>query len=130
RFDSETGSESRSSELFLGAFFRDGSLNYTPGLSDSATFVFSPDTAHYILSEDRNFHTAGLKLDYTLQPHHGLEFKTGVLASYTGGHEDFSTVTNGGSPGPASNSDLKGSDVGVVKRSEEHTSELQSRGHL
>ena len=113
RFDSETGSESRSSELFLGAFFRDGSLNYTPGLSDSATFVFSPDTAHYILSEDRNFHTAGLKLDYTLQPHHGLEFKTGVLASYTGGHEDFSTVTNGGSPGPASNSDLKGSDVGV-----------------
>jgi len=101
------------SELFLGAFFRDGSLTYTPGLSDSATFVFFPDTAHYILSEDRNFHTAGLKLDYTLQPHHGLELKTGVLASYTGGHEDFSTVTNSGSPGPASSSDLKGSDVGV-----------------
>ena len=101
------------SELFLGAFFRDGSLTYTPGLSDSATFVFFPDTAHYILSEDRNFHTAGVKLDYTLQPHHGLELKTGVLASYTGGHEDFSTVTNSGSPGPASSSDLKGSDVGV-----------------
>ena len=101
------------SELFLGALFRDGSLTYTPGLSDSATFVFFPDTAHYILSEDRNFHTAGVKLDYTLQPHHGLEFKTGVLASYTGGHEDFSTVTNSGRPGPASSSDLKGSDVGV-----------------
>ena len=104
---------SDASELFLGAFFRDGSLNYTPGLSDSATFVFFPDTAHYILSESRKFHTVGLKLDYTLQPHHGLEFKTGVLASYTGGHEDFSTVTNSGSPGPASSSDLKGSDVGV-----------------
>ena len=101
------------SELFLGAFFRDGSLTFTPGLSDSATFVFFPDTAHYILSEDRNFHTAGVKLDYTLQPHHGLEFKTGVLASYTGGHEDFSTVTNSGSSGPASSSDLNGSDVGV-----------------
>ena len=100
-------------ELFLGAFFRDGSLNYTPGLSDSATFVFFPDTAHYILSESRKFHTVGLKLDYTLQPHHGLEFKTGVLASYTGGNENFSTVTNSGSPGPASVSDLKGSDVGV-----------------
>lgn len=103
----------QASELFLGAFFRDGSLTYTPGLTDAATFVFYPDTAHYILSEDRNFHTTGLKLDYTLQPHHGLELKTGVLASYTGGREDFSTVTNGGSPGPASNSDLKGSDVGV-----------------
>src|SRR5438093_10643678 len=31
---------SDASELFLGAFFRDGSLNYTPGLSDSATVVF------------------------------------------------------------------------------------------
>jgi TonB dependent receptor/Carboxypeptidase regulatory-like domain len=114
RFDAAMASEGKgSSELFLGAFFRDGSLTYAPGLTDSATFVFFPDTAHYILSEDRNFHTAGLKLDYTLQPHHGLEFKTGVLASYTGGHEDFSTVTNGGSPGPASSSDLKGSDVGI-----------------
>ena len=104
---------SETTELFLGTFFRDGSLNYVPGLTDEATFVFFPDTAHYILSEDRNFHTAGLKLDYTLQPHHGFEFKTGVLASYTGGHEDFSTVTNSGSPGPASTSDLKGSDVGI-----------------
>ena len=101
------------SELFLGAFFRDGSLTYTPGLSDSATFVFFPDTAHYILSEDRNFHTAGVKLDYTLRPHHGLELKGGVLASYTGGHEDFSTVSNSGSPGPASSSNLKGTDVGL-----------------
>jgi hypothetical protein len=114
RFDAGIASENgRSSELFVAGFFRDGSLTYTPGLTDSATFVFSPDTAHYILSEDRNFHTAGLKLDYTLQPHHGLELKTGLLASYTGGHEDFSTVTNAGSPGPASNSDLKGSDVAV-----------------
>jgi hypothetical protein len=114
RFDSGTAAEGgRSSELFAAAFFRDGSLTYTPGLTDSATFVFYPDTAHYILSEDRNFHTAGVKVDYTLQPHHGLEFRTGVLASYTGGHENFSAITNGGSPGPASNSDLKGSDVGV-----------------
>jgi len=75
--------------------------------------VFAPDTTHYILSEDRNFHTAGLKLDYTLQPHHGLELKTGLLASLTRGHEDFSSVTSTGTPGPASNSDLKGSDVGV-----------------
>jgi len=113
RFAESSSGSDRSAELFAGAFFRDGSLNYTPGLTDDPTFVFFPDTAHYILSEDRNFHTAGLKLDYTLQPHHGLELKTGVLASYTGGHENFSTVTNTGSPGPASNSDLKGSDVGV-----------------
>src|SRR5882724_3442001 len=113
RFAEDASGEGGSSELFTGAFFRDGSLNYTPGLSDSATFQFPGDTNHYIISEDRNFRTVGVKLDYTLQPHHGLEFKTGVLASYTGGHEDFSAVTNTGTAGPSSNSDLKGSDVGV-----------------
>jgi outer membrane receptor for ferrienterochelin and colicin len=113
RFAESTSGNGASSELFTGAFFRDGSLNYTPGLSDSATFQFPGDTNHYIISEDRNFRTVGVKLDYTRQPHHGVEFKTGVLASYTSGHEDFSSVTNAGRPGPASNSGLKGSDVGV-----------------
>jgi len=113
RFAEGASGSGRSSELFTGAFFRDGSLLYTPGRTDSASFVFSPDTTHYILAEDRNFHSAGVKVDYTLRPHHGLEFKTGVLASFTGGHENFSTLTKAGSPGPASNSDLKGSDVGV-----------------
>ena len=113
RFAESSSESGRSAELFTGAFFRDGSLNYTPGLTDDPTFVFAPDTTHYVLSEDRNFHTAGLKLDYTLQPHHGLELKTGVLASLTRGHEDFSSVTSTGNLGPASNSDLKGSDFGV-----------------
>ncbi|HEV2750037.1 MAG TPA: TonB-dependent receptor, partial [Gemmatimonadales bacterium] len=113
RFEGSALENGGSSELFAGAFFRDGSLNYTPGLTDAATFQFPGDTNHYIIAEDRNFHTVGLKLDYTLQPHHGLEFKTGVLASSTQGHEDFSSSTNTGSPGPASNSGLSGSDVGV-----------------
>src|SRR5207253_8498751 len=108
RFADGTSGEGGSSELFTGAFFRDGSLNYVPGLTDSATFQFPGDTNHYVIAEDRNFHTLGVKLDYTLQPHHGLEFKTGVLASYTSGHENFSSVTNKDSLGPASNSDLKG----------------------
>jgi hypothetical protein len=113
RFAGSATAEGSSSELFMGAFFRDGSLTYTPGVTDSATFQFPGDTNHYIIAEDRSFHTSGIKLDYKLQPHHGLEFKTGVLASYTSGHEDFSSVTNQGRPGPASNSGLKGSDVGV-----------------
>src|SRR5438046_301905 len=113
RFAESSSGSGRSAELFTGAFFRDGSLNYTLGLTDDPTFLFAPDTTHYILSEDRNFHTAGLKLGYTLAPHHWLELKTGVLASLTRGHEDFASVTSTGSPGPASNSGLRGSDVGV-----------------
>jgi len=103
----------RSSELFLAAFFRDGSLTYTPGLTDSATFQFPGDTSHYVIAEDRNFRTTGVKLDYTAQPHHGLGFKTGILAQFTSGREDFSSQTNTGTSGPSSKSDLNGSDVGV-----------------
>ena len=102
----------KSTELFVGAFFRDGSLGYTPGLTDSATFQFPGDTNHYIITEDRSFRTTGAKLDYTVRAHHGLEFKTGLLASFTSGREDFSSETNTGSPGPGSNSNLNGSDVG------------------
>ena len=102
----------KSSELFVGAFFRDGSLGYTPGLTDAATFQFPGDTNHYIITEDRSFRTTGAKLDYSVRAHHGLEFKTGLLASLTSGHEDFSSETNTGSRGPASNSNLNGSDVG------------------
>jgi len=102
------------SELFAGGFYRDGTLNFTPGLTDQPSFIFYPDTTTpYNLTEDRNFRTIGLKLDYTLRAHHGVEFKVGTLASSTSGHEDFETVDAAGNVGPASHSDLKGSDVGV-----------------
>src|SRR5438552_3415477 len=101
------------SERFAGAFFRDGSLHYTPGTSDDPSFVFYPDPTPYNVREDRNFHTVGVKFDYALRPHHGLELKAGTLASLTRGHEDFSTVDAARNPGPASNSDLNGSDVAV-----------------
>src|SRR5437660_6458127 len=103
----------KSSELFIGTFFRDGSLAYTPGLTDSATFAFPGDSNSYIIAEDRSFRTTGAKVDYPVRAYHWLEFKTGVLAQFTSCHEDFSSQTNTGSPGPASNSNLNGSDVGV-----------------
>ena len=103
----------KSSELFIGTFYRDGSLAYTPGLTDSATFVFPGDSNSYIIAEDRSFRTTGAKVDYTVRAHHGLEFKTGVLAQLTSGREDFSSKTNTGTAGPASNSNLNGSDIGI-----------------
>jgi len=106
-------SEERSGELFAGAFFRDGSLNYLPGATDQPSFIFYPDTVPFNLTEHRAFHAVGTKVDYLLRPHHGLEFKAGVLAYVTRGREAFTTADSAGKPGPASNSDLRGSDVGV-----------------
>ncbi len=113
RWEPAALSDGRESELFVGGFFRDGSLTYTPGATDQPSFVFFPDTTHYNLSEDRSFRTVGVKVDYTLRPHHGLELKVGTLSSVTTGHEDFETRSASGNPGPASNSDLNGSDVGI-----------------
>jgi hypothetical protein len=113
RFITDSSETGRVSELFVGPYYRDGTLNYTPGASDQASFIFYPSTTPYNLSEDRSFNTEGLKVDYTYQPHHGLEFKTGILASVTSGHEVFQTTDSAGNPGPVSNSGLNGSDEGA-----------------
>jgi hypothetical protein len=102
-----------SAELFTGAFFRDGSLLYTPGPNDQPSFTFAPDTTLYNLREDRAFHTWGLKLDFTHRVHHGLEFKFGAIGSVTAGHEAFTSTSARGNPGPSSVSDLKGDDLGI-----------------
>jgi TonB dependent receptor/Carboxypeptidase regulatory-like domain len=113
RFGDVNADTATTSELLWSAFFRDGTLTYTPGQRDSASFTFPGDTTHYIIAEDRDFRTTGTKLDFAVRPHHGLEFKTGVLASFTSGHENFTGTTNQGRVGTSSNSDLNGSDVGV-----------------
>jgi hypothetical protein len=113
RMGGESSESGSSAELFAGLFYRDGSLDYTPARTDQASFVFFPDTTPYNLTEHRSFHATGLKLDYELSPHHGLEFKTGILASLTRGREDFFTTDSAGRSGPASHSNLKGSDVGI-----------------
>ncbi len=101
-----------SPELFLGFFYRAGSLRYTPGLLDSPQFVFFPDTTSYNIRENRNFSTLGVKADYSFHPGHELEFKFGTLTQFTRGQEDFETTSSTGQTGPGSNSALKGYDAG------------------
>jgi outer membrane cobalamin receptor len=109
-----TGQETRGGELFAGAFYRYGSLRYTPGLQDDPQFIFYPDTnTPYNLRENRDFTTTGLKLDYSYRSSEAFEVKTGVLALVTTGHESFVTTTRSGAFGPASNSGLSGNEVGV-----------------
>jgi len=100
-------------ELFAALFARHGTLNYAPGAGDEPSFLFFPDTTLYNIAEDRSFKTYGAKVDYRFRRSHDLEFKFGTLASTTTGLEDFVTTASDGSHGPASNSSLKGHDVGV-----------------
>ena len=106
-------STSQGSELFGALFIRSGSLDFTPGIGDSAQFIFYPDTlTPYTLGEHRSFQTVGAKGDYTHQATPHLSFKAGVLAQFTSGAEDFVARTQAGTLGPASQSSLSGSDVG------------------
>src|SRR5207249_4213526 len=43
----------KASEPFVGTFFRDGSLAYTPAHADSATSTSPGDTSQYIIAEHR-----------------------------------------------------------------------------
>ncbi|MEP6733078.1 MAG: TonB-dependent receptor [bacterium] len=107
------GTEGNPPELFVGLFYRYGSLKYTPGVNDDPQFFFFPDTENaFNLSETRSFNTGGAKIDFTTHVMPELEFKTGVLAQRTTGNEDFRATRPGGADGPASVSSLTGSDVG------------------
>ena len=110
--ESGTNRETAVPELFLGTFYRAGSLNYTPGANDDPQFVFFPDPNSYNLKEKRNFNTYGVKADYSIHPARELEFKFGTLSQFTSGREDFVTTDASGTPGPSSNSNLKGWDAG------------------
>ncbi len=113
QFSIDTTGQERGAELFAAALYRHGSLTYTPGTIDKPSFIFYPDTVPFNLSEDRSFNTEGFKIDYRWRPTHQSEFKAGIAASATTGHEQFSTTDINGKSGPASNSGLSGHDFAV-----------------
>jgi outer membrane receptor for ferrienterochelin and colicin len=112
-----TSGRTAGSELFAGAFYRHGSLAYTPGINDEPGFAFAPDTTLYNISEDRTFNLVGVKVDYTLRLSERLSFKAGTQSSLVRGHENFSAF-NASGPGPSSDSPLDGNDVGVYAQTQ------------
>jgi hypothetical protein len=115
-------------EFFAGIFFRSGALEYRPGNNDKPTFVDSiddPTLTPRNVFEDRKFNTIGLKSDIGFPVVAGLmDAKTGVLASYTYGHENFNLTDPTGVEGPIeSNSGLYGYDWSAYAETSIHPSE-------
>ena len=98
--------------LRAAAFQRHGKLDYLSGISDTPQFIFFPDPTSYDLEEHRSFQTTGLKVDYEAHLSHAVEWKAGAQGSFTTGHEKFTTLDGSGNPGPLSDSDLHGHDLG------------------
>jgi Carboxypeptidase regulatory-like domain len=105
--------EDQESDLFAAAYYRHGSLKYTPGANDEPSFIFYPNPTPYNVQENRSFNSVGTKIDYHWRPSHAAEFKTGIQASTTTGHETFLTTDAAGAGGPASVSNLNGHDAAL-----------------
>ncbi len=119
RFGEGVGTDeaSQSPELFIGPYFRTGSLTYRPGESDSPSFIDANDPTHTPrdVSEDRNFDILGVKADFSFPMITGkMDGKVGTTYSHTFGHEDFELLDPRGAEAPiASNSGLDGYDFGT-----------------
>ncbi len=111
----------RESNIFAGAYAREGGLTYTPGSTDPPGFQFAGDTANnYLLTEDRSFTTIGFRTTYDRRFSHAFMIKTGLNLSSTSGTEQFTSNDSAGFPGPSIVTKFHGSDFGVFAETEWH----------
>ena len=119
RFGDSLGTDERSQppELFIGPYFRQGSLNYRPGAADVPSFLDAsdPTATPRDVYEDRSFDIGGVKADFSFPVVTGLmDGKIGTNYSHTFGHENFQlTDPTGVQPPIASVSGLDGYDWGA-----------------
>jgi hypothetical protein len=114
--------KNKESELFVGAFAREGGLTYTPGAADVPSFQFAGDTTGttYNVNEDRSFTTLGTRIKYYQSLMHELNYSAGLNFSSTNGKENFSTTDGVGNFGPGVNTAFAGSDFGIFGEVEVH----------
>ena len=118
RFGDSLGTDEHAAppELFVGPFYRHGSLNYRPGTNDTPTFVDAEDPSRTPrnVSEDRSFNTVGVKTDLSFPLINGIvSGKVGTLYSHTSGNENFQLTDPTGLHGPIQSvSNLDGYDWG------------------
>jgi hypothetical protein len=115
--DTSSGEQSAPAELFVGPYWRHGTLDYRPGANDSTGFIDAADTTHTPrnVSENRLFNTYGIKTDLSFPMVRGLlDGKVGVQYSHTSGNENFElTDPKDVEPPISSISGLDGYDLGT-----------------
>ena len=117
----------RESNLFVGAYAREGGLTYSPGSIDPPNFQFEGDTINnYLLYEDRTFTTLGVRTTFDKRFSHEFMYKVGLNFSSTSGSEDFTSKDSALNPGPSSVTNFSGSDFGFFGEVEYHPLEWTS----
>jgi len=126
-FRTLNGDIDQESNLFAGVYAREGSLKYTPGGIDPPNFQFADDTVDsYLLTENRNFTTVGLRTTFDKRFSHEFMYKVGLNFGSTSGTEKFTSRDSAGTPGPSISSNFLGSDFGVFGQTQWHPLEWTS----
>ena len=112
----------RESDLFAGAYAREGGLVYTPGPGDPAAtpLTVNGTTSNYVVAENRSFATLGTRIKYDDRLSHQFMYTVGLDFSNTTGTEDFTSHDSVGNAGPAVNTNFTGSDFGVFAETDIH----------
>ena len=123
-FNSEVDHESN---LFFGAYAREGGLTFTPGRTDQPDFRFVGDSLTlYRLSEDRKFTTLGIRTTFDKRFSHHFMYKVGLNFSSTTGSEQFTSRDAANTAGPSILTDFAGSDFGAFAETQWHPMEWTS----
>ncbi len=100
-------------------FLREGGLNYIPGASDSASFLFASDTTKgYVIAETQSFVTLGDRIRYEKRLNSDWLTVAGGSLSLTRGSQNFTSRDSAGQPGPGAFSNYVGSEFGVFAETE------------
>ncbi|MBS1903694.1 MAG: carboxypeptidase regulatory-like domain-containing protein [Bacteroidetes bacterium] len=111
----------RESDLFVGAFAREGNLTFTPGRIDPRSFHFADDTVNgYAIAQDRNYTNYGIRLKWNDRFSHELLLSAGLNASVTNGDGRFDALDTSGTIGRTLGTNFHGTDVGVFVQTEYH----------
>lgn len=110
----------RESNLFIGAFARQGGLKYTPDVNNDNKIFFDDDSANgYVVRQDRGFTTTGLKAKFDARLSHHFKYALGLNYSKTYGKEDFSFISANG-PVFSNAENFDGYDAGIFAQAEWH----------
>lgn len=108
------------SNLFIGAFARQGGLRFLPNLNDNNRVYLNNDTTQsYVVDQDRSFSSLGVRTKYDQSVSHHFKYAVGFSYSNTSGNEKFRFFNSLGDKQTLSDN-FSGYDLGVFAQSEWH----------
>ena len=108
------------SDLFIGAFAREGGLRYIPNVNDdNRVYLNNDSTQSYVIDQNRTFTTLGVRSKYDNTLSHHFQYAVGFNYSNITGTENFRFFNSSGDKQKTDNN-FSGYDFGMFAQSQWH----------